>query len=310
MDHTSGGHSRPVYGSPPPYSQYGPSGPSSPYNPYGNGRHAGVSYNVGNGGIAVVSPPSHYVNSGFSEDASDGRHCQAPPEYSESMEADFFSEASVRRGFIRKVYLTLMVQLLVTVGIICLFLYWPLLREWTYHHYWFFYSMTISLPILIIVLACCDGVRRTVPFNFIALGLFTVVEGGMLGSLAVFVGSEAVLWAIGATALVSFSLTLFSLQTKWDFTMASGSLWVFAWSLISFGLLCAIMRSQYLHILYACLGTLFFSLYLVFDTQAIVGGKHRKFQMSPEEYVFAALTLYLDIVMLFLLLLQIINICR
>lgn len=49
--------------------------------------------------------------------------------------------------------------------------------------------------------------------------------------------------------------------------------------------------------------------YLVFDTQLIVGGKHRKYEVSPEEYIFAALNLYLDIVGLFLLLLQLIAIC-
>lgn len=50
--------------------------------------------------------------------------------------------------------------------------------------------------------------------------------------------------------------------------------------------------------------------YLVFDTQLILGGKHRRHQVSPEEYVFAALNLYLDIVTLFLLLLQIIGLAR
>lgn len=31
---------------------------------------------------------------------------------------------------------------------------------------------------------------------------------------------------------------------QWDFTAASGSLWVFAWTLFSFALLCAMLRSQ------------------------------------------------------------------
>lgn len=281
-----------------------------PYSPYGSGPNAGATYNVGNGNIVVVSAPNPYVNPGFSADPSDSQYSGAPPMYTESLEENLFGEASVRRGFVRKVYLTLMLQLLVTVGIICLFLYWHQLREWVYNDFWFFYSMAIVTPILIIILSCCDSLRRKVPLNFIALGIFTVVEGCMLGSLAVFFETEAVLWAMAATALISFSLTLFSLQTKWDFTMASGGLWVLAWSVISYGLLAAILRSNFLHILYACLATLLFSLYLVFDTQIIVGGKHRKLQVSPEEYVFAALTLYLDIVMLFILLLQIINICR
>lgn len=50
--------------------------------------------------------------------------------------------------------------------------------------------------------------------------------------------------------------------------------------------------------------------YLVFDTQMILGGKHRKYQVSPEEYIFAALNLYLDVVTLFLFLLQLIGLCR
>ncbi|KAJ3597585.1 hypothetical protein NHX12_001108 [Muraenolepis orangiensis] len=124
-----------------------------------------------------------------------------------------------------------------------------------------------------------------------------------------FFSAEAVLWAIGATALVSFSLSIFAMQSKWDFTAARGILWALGWTLVSFALLCGIMRSQYLHIMYACLGTLIFSVYLVMDTQRMMGGNH-KYAVSPEEYVFAALNLYLDVVSLFLLLLQLIGLCR
>ncbi|KAG2465125.1 PEX1 factor, partial [Polypterus senegalus] len=46
--------------------------------------------------------------------------------------------------------------------------------------------------------------------------------------------------------------------------------------------------------------------YLVLDTQLMLGGKH-KYSISPEEYIFAALNLYLDIINLFLFLLRIIG---
>lgn len=42
--------------------------------------------------------------------------------------------------------------------------------------------------------------------------------------------------------------------------------------------------------------------YLVFDTQMIVGG--RKHEMSPEEHIFGALCLYLDVINIFLALLS------
>ncbi|KAK3571119.1 hypothetical protein QTP86_001928 [Hemibagrus guttatus] len=192
---------------------------------------------------------------------------EMPPEYTQCFEdVNCFSEVSVRRGFIRKVYLTLMVQLLITVGIICAFLYWETLKLWVIRTNWFAYSM-------------------------------------------MFFNAEAVLWAVGATAFVSFGLSLFAMQSKWDFTNVTGSIWVLCWTLFSFGLLCAIMRSQFLYIAYASLGTLVFSIYLVVDTQLMLGGKH-KYTLSAEEYIFAALNLYLDIVTLFLLILQLIGLCR
>ncbi|AWO96934.1 putative protein lifeguard 1-like [Scophthalmus maximus] len=303
MDQTSGSSNGGYGPRPPPYS----------HQDYGEAPYTGMSYQVGTGSVAVVSPPGTYDNMIHPEGEAAGGHQphgDAPPVYSHGLEDGGFSDAAIRRGFIRKVYLTLMIQLLVTVGIICAFLYWDALREWARDSYWFSYSMMAVVMVLIVALSCCDSLRRQVPVNFIALGLFTVAEGLMLGSVAVYFVAEAVLWAVGATALVSFALTLFAMQSKWDFTAANGSLWVFAWTLFSFALLCAILRSQYLYIVYACLGTLLFSLYLVFDTQLILGGKHRKYRMSPEEYVFAALNLYLDIATLFLLLLQLIGLCR
>lgn len=49
--------------------------------------------------------------------------------------------------------------------------------------------------------------------------------------------------------------------------------------------------------------------YLVYDTQIMMGGG-KMYSISPEEYIFAALNLYLDIVNLFLYILQIISAAR
>lgn len=293
--------------------RYGPQPPPYSAQDYGQNSDTGMGYQVGKGGIAVVSPAAPYddmVHPGGQRACDGQQYSEAPPELAPDSDVGIFSDPAIRRGFIRKVYLTLMIQLLVTVGFICAFLYWDALRNWTIGNYWFSYSLMVAVLVLILALSCCGNLRRRVPINFIALGLFTIVEGLMLGSVTVYFNAEAVLWAVGATALVSFALSLFAMQSKWDFTAASGSLWVFAWTLVSFAMLCAILRSQYVYITYACLGTLLFSLYLVFDTQLILGGKHRQLELSPEEYVFAALNLYLDVVSLFLLLLQLIGLCR
>uniref|UniRef100_A0A3Q2GRC9 Zgc:110410 n=1 Tax=Cyprinodon variegatus TaxID=28743 RepID=A0A3Q2GRC9_CYPVA len=234
--------------------------------------------------VPPQEPPPYGGNQYYSQD---------PPVYSQESEENPFSVAGIRRGFILKVYLTLMIQLLCTVGIICTFIYWSVVL------------------VLIVVLACCDNIRRRVPLNFIALGTF-ISNMQLLFDISVcsYFNAEAVMWAVGATAFVTFGISLFAMQSKWDFTPKAGCMWMFACSLLSFLMMCAIIRSQYLYIFYAYLGTVLFSFYLLLDTQLILGGKHRKYEISPEEYIYAALSLYLDIVNLFLLLLQIINCCN
>ena len=54
-------------------------------------------------------------------------------------------------------------------------------------------------------------------------------------------------------------------------------------------------------------GALVFSLYLIYDTQLMLGGKH-KYALSPEEYIFAALNIYLDVINLFRYILLIVGI--
>ena len=53
------------------------------------------------------------------------------------------------------------------------------------------------------------------------------------------------------------------------------------------------------YIVYNAIGVTVFSLFLVYDTQVILGGKHR-LAFHPEDYLFAALSLYQDVIGMFL----------
>ena len=57
---------------------------------------------------------------------------------------------------------------------------------------------------------------------------------------------------------------------------------------------------------YGSAGALVFSLYIVYDTQLMMGGK-RKYALDPEEYIFAALNIYLDVINLFMYILMIVG---
>ena len=53
----------------------------------------------------------------------------------------------------------------------------------------------------------------------------------------------------------------------------------------------------------ATLGVFLFGVYLIFDTQLVMGGK--RYQLSIDDFIVGALILYLDIIMIFLYLIQI-----
>lgn len=115
--------------------------------------------------------------------------------------------------------------------------------------------------------------------------------------------------AVSITAFVCFGLTIFAFQTKWDFTVLRGVLMVLLIVLIIFGFVAMFVHTKMITLIYASCGALLFSFYLIYDTQMMMGGNH-KYSISPEEYVFAALTLYLDIINIFLYILQIIGATR
>ncbi|XP_063239573.1 protein lifeguard 1-like [Bacillus rossius redtenbacheri] len=228
----------------------------------------------------------------------------------ESFMGDFkFSDTTVRHAFIRKVYSLLTVQIAITLALIALVSYHEPARVFMQAHpevWWIAFALML---VTIIGMACCPGVRRRSPLNLVFLLVFTLAQGFMLAALAATYNRDLVLMAVGLTAAVCLALTLFALQTKWDFTMCGGALLVAAVVLMVFGIVAICVPGKTVVLVYASLASLLFGFYLVFDTQVMLGGAH-KYAVSPEEYVFATLTLYLDVVNIFVNILTILRLVR
>lgn len=218
-----------------------------------------------------------------------------------------FGEKAIRRAFIRKVYGILFCQLLLTGGIIMLFTYYQPLRIYSQRSRWLYWVAFAIMLVCLIAMACCEGVRRQFPTNLIFLGLFTGAEGFMLGTLCARFDAEAILYAIAITGGVTLALTIFAFQTKIDFTACGGALCAMLMVLMIAGIILSIVGTSKIAMVgYGCAGALIFSLYIVYDTQLMMGGKH-KYALDPEEYIFAALNIYLDVVNLFMYILMIIG---
>ena len=67
-------------------------------------------------------------------------------------------------------------------------------------------------------IACCERVRKRSPGNIIAIAIFTLSLPLLVSTICLFHNVTWVLMAMGITAALCLGLTLFSFQTKIDFT--------------------------------------------------------------------------------------------
>ena len=268
---------------------------------------------------AVPSAPPSYEEATSGEGLKAGTFPQGPtavplhpswayvdPRHHEHFTTFSWDDQKVRRLFIRKVYTILLVQLLVTLAVVALFTFCDVVKDYVQANpgwYWASYAVFFATYL---TLACCSGPRRHFPWNLILLTIFTLSMAYLTGMLSSYYNTTSVLLCLVITALVCLSVTIFSFQTKFDFTSCQGVLFVLLMTLFFSGLLLAVLLPfQYvpwLHTVYAVLGAGVFTLFLAFDTQLLMG--NRRHSLSPEEYIFGALNIYLDIIYIFTFFLQ------
>lgn len=226
--------------------------------------------------------------------------------YASSEPFSAFSDESIRLAFIRKVYSILSIQLIITFGFVSIFQLSNGSRAWAVMNPgWIYVGFIFGFGTLI-ALACCEGLRRAFPANFICLGIFTLAQSFMLGMVTSFYDTNVVWIAILMTLIVVIGLTAFSAQTQIDFTVCSSLVLIAGLIFFTFGIISIFVNVPVLQVLYSAIGTLLFSLYLIIDTQMIIGGRHKN-NISPEEYIFASITLYTDILNIFLFILQLVE---
>ncbi|XP_056148538.1 transmembrane BAX inhibitor motif containing 1a [Lampris incognitus] len=216
---------------------------------------------------------------------------------------------SVRHAFIRKVYLILASQLLVTTAIVAVFTFVDSVRNFVQQNQAVYWASFGVYFVTHLVLVCCKGPRRKFPWNAILLLIFTLSMSYMTGAISSHYDTKAVFLALAITAVVCIAVTIFCFQTKVDFTKCQGLFCVLGIVMLVTGIITVIVLSfkyiPWLHMLYAALGAIVYTLFLAYHTQLLIG--NRKYSISPEEYVFAALSIYVDIIQIFIFLLQIIG---
>lgn len=138
--------------------------------------------------------------------------------------------------------------------------------------------------------------------NLAFLTAFTALEAYSISVITSMFESRIVLQALVFTFGIFIALTLFACQTKYDFTSWMPYLFGALWVLILFGFMAAFFpKSSGVELGYGIVAALIFSGYILVDTQLVIRHYH------VEEEIAAAISLYLDILNLFLAILRILN---
>jgi len=202
-------------------------------------------------------------------------------------------------AFIRKVYSILTVQLLATAALSSVSFFSTGYRNWIQSNQW---MMFISLFGAIGFMLLTFWKRKSYPTNLLFLGGFTALEAYSISVITSFYESKIVLEALIFTLGIFVALTLFACQTKYDFTSWMPYLFGALWVLIIFGFMSAFFpHTSAIELGYGVVSALIFSAYILVDTQLVMRHYH------VEEEIAASISLYLDIINLFLSILRILN---
>ncbi|CAD5225560.1 unnamed protein product [Bursaphelenchus okinawaensis] len=232
------------------------------------------------------------------------------PNYAEQGEGPkmdmHFNDQTIRAAFVRKVFILVGIMLgVVAVMTAIPFAHQPTMTFIKQSPGLYLASYGVFLAVYI-ALMCCESVRRSFPANLICTAVLTLAIGYMTMMLAATKDLTPVLMCLVITSVCCGGIILFSMQTKHDLTSMIGFVAIASMVVMVFGLVAMVsaifFRVAWMYTIYAGLAALLFMVYLAIDIQMIMGG--RKVEISPEDHVFAAIQVFLDIVYIFWMLLQ------
>ena len=226
----------------------------------------------------------------------------------ENLDSDVPVDYLIRRGFIIKTYGILLTQLIITGVFICLS-FVPSVNDFIKSDDFargpFFITFLILFLIITITVcimfSCVRDTARKFPINYILLFAFTLSMSFYCLIFCAFFDPQDVIAAAILTIAATIGLTVYAIRTKDDFSYLVGLIFCFMFlSIFTIGFYFWIRAT----IFWLALGVLVYSLYIIYDTQLIMGNVGVEY--SIDDYCFAALNLYIDIIYLFLRILQII----
>lgn len=153
-------------------------------------------------------------------------------------------------------------------------------------------------------------VDKKVPTNYLLLGVFTFCMSIIVGHATMRVPDPSVVLAAVVFTMASVtSIMLYACCTKSDYTVLGPAIFQASIVFAVTGLFIALFAPK-MHYMFACIGVVLFGVFLLYDVQLIISGTfsgHKKYQIDEDSYIMATVMLYMDIINMFLYILELLN---
>lgn len=217
---------------------------------------------------------------------------------------EYSLESQLRNGFIRKVYGILSCQLLMTCAFSTIAIYNTSINTFITTNIWLFYVAMFSSFGLLAALFCYKAIH---PLNLFLLTAWTFVEAYTVAIICAMYANAGE-GKLVVEALVLTGSTFIGLSTyAWyatkrgvDFSWMGAGLGAALWVLIFWGMFSMIFGFEG-GSMYCLFGTLIFCGYIVYDTHMIMT------RLGYDDYILGAIMLYLDIINLFIFILELLS---
>ncbi|KAL5369758.1 transmembrane domain-containing protein [Cryptosporidium parvum] len=224
----------------------------------------------------------------------------------ESQEFESFSK-SVRHGFIRRVYMLVALQVLFDLALSLMVINVPSLKLFMLRNLSVIkmtaFAFALISSLLFFFLYNYSNLLQNHSSKMAFFCIMTISEGVLLSLLALLVNTKYLLMALAFTSIIVISLTIFSFQTKYDFT--SYQAFIF-YGTIAFAVFSTIYMFfptvRIIELIISPIAIFFFSFALVQTTQSIIG--NGKQMIYEDDYVLGALLIHSYIIDIFIYILR------
>ena len=222
---------------------------------------------------------------------------------------DKFDDPEDRKGFIRKVYSILGTQLLVTALVTLIPFFSTKVAMWmtSSQSLWLLIALLVLMIVIMCLLICVKKIARTPPYNYIGLFAFTICMAYLVAVCCAAVSNPSIVLAAACiTAAMVLAITLYAFTaSKGEILTCMAFLFILVMTSLMVAIFTLFVYSYFLYMFFVGLGVVIFGIYLLIDTYFIMHKKH--YQLYIDDYVLAAMILYLDIIMIFLYVLRLLG---